>query len=100
MSEWRLENFEGSLDRWIDLEKPDDDLRYLVTEWLLSRLDDPYQGVSRAPDSNLWFGQVPGSEHGPDAVACSYWIREQDKVVRCDSIATLRSVRCHGRARD
>ena len=91
MSEWRVERFDECLDRWIDLEQPPADLRYLVTAWLLSRLEDPYQGVSREGRfPNLWFGEVPGSEHGNyEGVACSYWIREQDKVVRIDSIATL-----------
>ena len=35
------------------------------TEWLMSRLEDPYQGVTRADGfDNLWYGTVPGSAHG------------------------------------
>jgi hypothetical protein len=40
MSEWALERFEECLDRWIEVENPSDDLRIIVTEWVLSRFDD------------------------------------------------------------
>ena len=41
------------------------DLRFLVTEWILTRAADPYQGVRReAGFDNLWFGAVPRSGHG------------------------------------
>jgi len=91
VSEWTLENFVDALDRWIDRESPPQDLRNFVTAWVFSRYDDPYQGVRREPGfANLWFGQVPGSQHGNgQVVACSYWIMELERVVRCDSFATL-----------
>ena len=87
---WVLEDFEARLDQWIEVESPADNLRILVTAWVLSRFDDPYAGVHREPDfGNLWFGPVPGSVHEGRVVVCSYWIYEAERTVRCDSIATL-----------
>ena len=49
------------MDEWVDLEGPPEWLRLLVLNWLLSRIDDPYEGLRRQPDfENLWFGLVPG----------------------------------------
>ena len=75
---WALENFEACLDAWIEHERPSDELRILVTAWVLSRFDDPYVDVRREPSfDNLWFGAVPGSVHGEGrVVVCSYWIHE------------------------
>jgi hypothetical protein len=88
---WQLENFLDHLDTWIDREQPSDDLRLVVTAWILTRYDDPYQGVQREPVfDNLWFGEIPRTRHGVGvAVACSYWIYASRGVVRCNSIATL-----------
>jgi hypothetical protein len=88
---WRLENFLECLDRWSEQENASDDLRLVVTAWILSRFDDPYQRVRREPDfDNLWFGPVPGTLDATGRViACGYWISETTSVVRCDSIATL-----------
>jgi hypothetical protein len=88
---WRLENFLDHLDTWIEREQPSDDLRLTITAWLLTRFDDPYQGVQREPGfENLWFGEIPRTRHGEGmAVACSYWIYASKGVVRCNSIATL-----------
>lgn len=70
---WLLEEFEACLDAWISLEAPDDDLRLVVTEWVLTRFDDPYQGVRREPGfPNLWFGSIPASVHAGRIVVCSY----------------------------
>ena len=45
---------------WIERELPSDDLRLTVTAWILTRYDDPYQGVQREPGfDNLWFGEIP-----------------------------------------
>lgn len=61
---WQLEKFESGLDAWISLETPDDDMRLVVTAWVLTRFDDPYQGVRRERGfPNLWFGSIPGSDH-------------------------------------
>jgi hypothetical protein len=88
---WTLSNFIDGLDRWIALENPDDDLRVHVTAWVLTRSDDPYQGVRREPGfDNLWYGAIPGSIHPPSSlVVCSYWIEEAHHSVRCESFATL-----------
>jgi hypothetical protein len=88
---WALENLESCLDAWIELEQPSDDLRILVTAWVLTRFDDPYADVRREPSfDNLWFGAVPGSVHGQGCVVvCSYWVHEGQRTVRCDSVATL-----------
>lgn len=88
---WSLVGFGERMDAWIDLEEPQDDLRIAVASWALSRFDDPYQGVRREPGfENLWYGVIPGTQHGDNqVVVCSYWIEERTHVVRCDSIATL-----------
>jgi hypothetical protein len=88
---WQLENFLDHLDIWIESEQPADDLRLTVTAWILTRYDDPYQGVQREPGfDNLWFGEIPRSRHGGGtAVACSYGIYASRGVVLCNSIATL-----------
>jgi hypothetical protein len=68
-----------------------DDLRLLVTAWVMTRYDDPYQGVRRADGfANLWFGQIPKSDDGRgNVVTCSYWIEESSRRVTCDCFATL-----------
>jgi len=90
-SRWALERFGDCLDRWIERDNPPQDVRLVVTNWVLSRFDDPYQGVRRETDfDNLWYGTVPSSRHGDEqAVLCSYWISEREHVVVCESIATL-----------
>lgn len=87
---WKLENFIECLDIWVDLEKPPDGLRRLVTAWIMSRSEDPYQGVRReAGHPNLWFGPVPGSARDGMVVACSFWIYELRRTVKCNSFGTL-----------
>lgn len=91
MGQWTLRRFLHQLDRWATEESPDLDLKLTVTAWILSRADDPYQGVRREPDfENLWFGPVPATRHGRNqVVCCSYRIIERDRTVVCDSFATL-----------
>ena len=81
---WNLAEFEEWLNRWIAQESPSEDLRLAVAHWLLSRLEDPYQGMRREAEGhpNLWFGMV-------QAVYCSYLIFEQTGTVRCNSLSTL-----------
>jgi len=75
---WELRGFLERLDAWADLESPPADLRLLVTAWIMTRYEDPYQGVRRESGfPNLWFGPVPQSDDGRGLiVACSYWIEE------------------------
>lgn len=88
---WALANFEQCLDEWIDLENPPEDVRYRVTEWVLTRIDDPFGAARREADlPNLWSSVVPGSIHRPhQIVLCSYWIEHEIHRVRCDRIASL-----------
>ena len=88
---WQLEGFLERLDIWEELFSPSDDLRLIVTSWVMTRFDDPYQGVRREPQfGNLWFGVVPDTEDDDGSVVtCAYWIEEARGVVRCDSFATL-----------
>jgi hypothetical protein len=89
--EWTLVGFDARLDSWAALEHPPSDLVIVVAHWVLSRFDDPYLGMRREPEfDNLWFGPVPESEDGQGhVVACSYWIEESTRTVRCDNFATL-----------
>ncbi|HVQ96220.1 MAG TPA: hypothetical protein VMU51_34700 [Mycobacteriales bacterium] len=89
--DWQLEGFLDRLDAWIERESPNDDLCLLVTAWIMTRYGDPYQGVRRESGfPNLWFGAVPDTEDGSgNIVVCAYWIEESNRVVRCDSFATL-----------
>lgn len=89
---WLLEDFLERLDQWAERESVPVDLRFVVTEWILSRMDDPYEGVRRDTSiPNLWYGKVPGPYDVRDrsAVVCSYFINERDHSVRCDSFARL-----------
>jgi hypothetical protein len=88
---WNLTGFDEHLDLWEQLGSPAGDLRRTVTAWVLSRIEDPYQGMRREQNGhpNLWFGMVPGSKRGENAVFCSYLIFEATGTVRCNSIATL-----------
>ncbi|MCK9921237.1 hypothetical protein MXD61_04850 [Frankia sp. AgPm24] len=87
---WTLVNFVERLDLWIDVEAPSDELRRLVTSWIFTRTDDPYQGVRReAGFPNLWFGAIPRSARGEQVVCCSYWIEDGAHRVVCDSFGTL-----------
>lgn len=87
---WQLRDFEYHADIWINTENPDQILINEVFEWILSRMEDPYQGVRREPGfDNLWYGPVPQANRQDTTVVASYWIVEGEHVVRCNSIATL-----------
>ena len=88
---WTLDLFEVKLDEWIALEDPRDAVRLETTAWILTRVDDPYDGVHQESGfDNLWYGTVPGTWHGEgNVVICAYWIFERDHVVRCDRFGTL-----------
>lgn len=88
---WTLEGFLDWLDAWAELESPKDDLRLTVTAWIMTRYDDPYQGVRRENGfANLWFGAIPNTSDGSGSVVtCSYWIEESSRTVRCDNFGTL-----------
>lgn len=90
---WESIGFHERLSAWIDLESPDHELIVAVFEWIDRQTrHDPYRGVRRQADiaSNLWWGRIPGTVRADTAVFCSYWIYEDLRQVRCDSISTLR----------
>jgi hypothetical protein len=89
--QWLLSQFEERLDQWIDLESPPEDVRLAVTAWILTRIDDPFEGAHREPDfPNLWAAVVPGSLHSPQSVVfCSYWVGVRDQTITCNQFATL-----------
>ncbi|MGH3426050.1 MAG: hypothetical protein ACRDQZ_00490, partial [Mycobacteriales bacterium] len=78
-------------DAWVELESPTDDLRCVVMAWIMTREDDPYQGVRReAGFPNLWSGPVPDScDRSGHVVVCSYWIKESSRAVCCAIFGTL-----------
>jgi hypothetical protein len=88
---WRLERFVDAHQTWAQEQAPDGDLRRHVALWIFTRMEDPYQGVERQVDvaGNFWWGWIPGSRKGDSLVTCSYWIYEQQHLVRCDNFATL-----------
>ncbi len=88
---WTLENFIDRFDAWVERESPRDDVRVVVMDWILTRHDDPYQGMRReAGFQNYWFGSVPDSQDGSgNMVTCAYWINESDRIVSCDIFGTL-----------
>jgi hypothetical protein len=89
--QWRLVRFIGHLDRWAAAEDPDQDTRLAVVAWIMARHGNPYANVRRDPSAaNLWFGRVPGTRRADGTiVACSYFILEADRVVRCHAIGRL-----------
>ena len=88
---WHPDNFLERLDQWIEQESPSGYLATVVTSWVFSRMEQPYQGARREPGfPNLWTCVVPGSLHSDERIVlCSFWIFESEQVVRCDSFATL-----------
>ena len=75
--------FFDRLDAWVEQEAVTTDLQLIVLPWIMSRTEDPYQGVQRTQGfDNLWFGPVPNSEDGRGhVVTCSYWIEESKRRV-------------------
>ncbi|MGH3932404.1 MAG: hypothetical protein ACRDTF_20790 [Pseudonocardiaceae bacterium] len=88
---WELKKFIERFDAWAELESPSDDLRPRVLEWVMSRRENPYQGVDRVSGfPNLWFGQIPNSDDGHgNVVVCSYWVTVSTNTVTCDNFGTL-----------
>ena len=88
---WRLDGFDERYQEWLDQEHPDHSLGTLVLNWLFTRMEDPYEGVTRESGfPNLWWGGVPFSGHGDDqVVVVVYWVNESTHSLRCDRIASL-----------
>jgi hypothetical protein len=89
-SDWTLTRWADAIARWRAIEEPDDLVRQRVSQWLRTRLEDPYRLARREPKiPNLWYAVVPESERNGAVVVCTYWIEERTKTVRGDTIATL-----------
>lgn len=92
---WTLIDFLPKLDAWIDTERPTDELRVLVTDWIFTRITDPFANARRVPGfADYWQAVVPGSDHFDDfaersGVVCLYWLDVRERSVRCDRIASL-----------
>jgi hypothetical protein len=87
---WRVLGAGDCLDRWDDTEQPPEELRNIVRDWLMTRVEDPHQGVSRMPGfPGWWFGKVAGSDQGWAAVYCTYLIDEETRTVEIRGINTL-----------
>lgn len=91
---WQLVEFEERLDGWIGRDSPSQDLINVVTAWILSRMEDPYEGARREPDfENLWSVRLRGTADGTRSkftmVLCSYRIIEAKHLVEADNFATL-----------
>ncbi|MGH4013192.1 MAG: hypothetical protein ACRDSL_04520 [Pseudonocardiaceae bacterium] len=88
---WKLRLFPERLDSWIALCSPSSELRRIVRTWVVTRYEDPYEGVEREPGfENLWYGRIPNSGDGcGNVVVCSYVIEESTRTVRCNDFTTL-----------
>ncbi|MFY1689410.1 hypothetical protein [Plantactinospora sp. WMMB782] len=91
---WQLVDFEARFDAWADRDNPSTELRIVVAEWILTRMEDPYEGARREPGfPDLWSVRIRGTAVGrPGAftmVLCSFWIKETEHGVVCDNFATL-----------
>ena len=89
---WEAVGFQVRLSAWIGDEAPDLAIVRTVATWVARLIDNPYLGggvrqVEIA--SNLWWARIPDTDRDGRSVHCSYWIDEEDRRVRCDSIATL-----------
>lgn len=90
-SPWRLEGFLKEFDLWVERDPHADRFRLPVLSWIQSRMDDPYLDVQReAGFDNLWFGPIH-TTLGVDGlvVAGSYFVFEQQRLLRCNSFSTL-----------
>lgn len=91
---WRLTEFDQRFEAWLARDNPTPDLSAAVAAWMLTRMEDPYEGAKREPGfPNLWSAQVAGSATGRPGditvVLCSFWINESDHTVECDNFSIL-----------
>lgn len=91
MTPYRPDGFDDHFDDWVVREQPSEHLRAAVLNWMLSRCEQPYDGVGReAGFENLWYGRVPGTEQGAGlVVVCAYFIHEREHRLQCSSIGTI-----------
>ena len=95
--EWLLQDFVYFLYEWVEAEGvTDDSLVNVVREWIHTRREDPYRGVSRAPTldpddpfENFWWARVPRTYREGRVVFCAFHIFESTRTVRCSGFTTL-----------
>lgn len=93
--DWTLQDFVSELDAWVEAEHPTDDLRVLVTNWIFTRISDPFVNARRvAGFEDYWEVVVPHSDHFDDCaqrcgVICLYWLNVGARTVCCDRFASL-----------
>jgi hypothetical protein len=88
---WEAVGFQDRLAQWIVDERPAVDIMGTVVAWVERQLENPYAGMHRETSiaANLWWGRIPGTLRDDTDVLFSYWIDEEMRTIRCDSIATL-----------
>jgi hypothetical protein len=87
---WRIERFYDRLASWSQSQEPDRHLVAIVEEWIETRADTPHEGAMRNLDfPNLWVARIRHTYQAGSAVFCSFWIFEEERLVRCDNFATL-----------
>ena len=88
---WKLRKFNYWLDRWEADEDPSPDLGFIVAEWVMTRMIDPFGGAEPDPDQpDLWFVRIPDSGDGcGNLVCCSYWIDRTTRTVTCNILNSL-----------
>lgn len=88
---WKLERFPETLNMWVEICSPSREILRAVRNWVVTRYEDPYEGVKREPRiDNLWYGVVPGTNDGRGNVAvCSYFVYESTRTVVCNGCSTL-----------
>jgi hypothetical protein len=89
---WTLDDPSGALDLWIELDKPDDNLRNLVTVWLVS-FDDPYVGDYDPVNPAAWSAVAakipPGVPFPSQCVLVAYRISPSERRITVDFISTM-----------
>jgi len=64
---WTLLEFVPKLDEWIAIEHPLPELRVLLTDWIFTRVSDPFANARRVVGfADYWLAVVPGSDHFDD----------------------------------
>lgn len=48
--DWTLQDFVSEPDAWVEAEHPTDELRVLVTNWIFTRISDPFVNARRVAD--------------------------------------------------
>lgn len=83
-----LLDFLPKLDAWIERECPLDELRVFVTDWIFTRVSNPFDNARRVTGfADSWRAVIANSDHFDDhaercAVICLHWIDVSTRSVR------------------